>query len=594
MMNFRVLAVFAACALCGTARGDEKQPAIVPVNKALELDDVVRTAKKLFPADTVIVPLRHEHALFVFMTEKELRELQEIIRPIGEKALAPLPRRKYTLYFKDAKWDDVLDWYAQESGLTLITTVKPTGTFTFTPHAGTMYTLDEAVDILNEGLMKQRFILIRRSMTFFIHPADERVDQRWGRTELTELHKRGRTEIVEVILPIKGVSAENAQKELKRLLTPFGSMVTLEKSNALLVRDTVGNIRRLQQYIEDAALDQPPAKPEPTKTHALNFKGVTWDDVFAWYERITELKADVRVRPMGTLTLRAGDNREFTTNDITDLVNEQLIKQKVLLIPHQRSFAVVSAEGKIDPKLIPAVEFADLSKLARTAIVETRVPLPFELADGDVDELKRLLTPFGEVLYAKGKWLLLRDTVGNIARIHSAIHSPDCSDKFPFAFSFKDARWEDVFQRYEALTGLKDIGKVKPSGTFTFVPTKPTQRFTLAEITDILNDALAGQKLLLIRRHMTFVVVPTNKPIDRDLVPRISTDELATRGRTELVEAILGVKGADVLDFAEQMKKLSGPFGSITPHKSVLIVRDTVGNVTKMRARLAELDVPKK
>ena len=49
----------------------------------------------------------------------------------AEPEQAPAPRpvpKKFTIHFKDAKWDDVFDWYAKETGLVLITTVKPTGT----------------------------------------------------------------------------------------------------------------------------------------------------------------------------------------------------------------------------------------------------------------------------------------------------------------------------------------------------------------------------------------------------------------------------------------------------------------------------------
>lgn len=611
----------------------QRKPQVVTISKRLDLADTVSMAKYQFPVKAVFVPLPDVHALLVYLTDDELELLRQLLilrerlepekqsvlempqpkppgfvtpnaepKPMAQPkppgAVRPVAddpgERRLRVYFKDAKWDDVLDWYAKESGLTLVTAVKPSkGTFTFTPPKDTTFTLDEITDIINEALEPQKFILVPRNLTFFIHPTDEPRDDlrpmRNPRASLAELDRLPKRWKVELVIPLQRVTAADLTEEAKRLLGPTGVIVPLEKSNALWVLDTVGNLRELVKLVRAAES----RADEPQRKYTVHFERTDWEDILAWYGKITELKADVRAKPVAVLSFKSPKGREFTTAEITDLLNEGLRQQKLLLIPHHRSFAVVSEEAKIDPKLVPAVEFADLSKLARTAIVETRVPLPFELADGDVDELKRLLTPFGEILYAKGKWLLLRDTVGNIARIHSVFHSPDCSDKLPFTFSFKDARWEDVFKHYETRTGLKDMVKAKPTGAFTFVPAKPTQRFTLAEITDILNDALAGQKLLLIRRHMTFVVVPTDKPIDRDLVPRVALDDLRTRGRTELVEAIFAVTGADILDAAEELKKLSGPFGSVTPHKNVLLVRDTAGNIAKMRARLEELDAPK-
>lgn len=172
------------------------------------------------------------------------------IAPVAPPAAAG--DRTISFNFDKMQWDEVLDWYSKESGLTLITTVKPTGSLAFKPAKDKKFTMGEVTDLLNEALTQQKFILIRRNMTFFIHPADEKIDPTMvPRITLEELPKRGRTEIVEVILPIKGMVVADAQEELKRLLTPFGSMVPLEKSNSLLLRDTVGNIVRIRATLDE-------------------------------------------------------------------------------------------------------------------------------------------------------------------------------------------------------------------------------------------------------------------------------------------------------------------------------------------------------
>jgi len=156
------------------------------------------------------------------------------------------------VYFDKAGWDDVLDWYAKETGLTLITVVKPTGSLTLKPAKDKKFTMAEVTDLINEALTQQKFILIRRNMTFFIHPADDKVPaDLLPRLTLDELAKRGKTEIVQVIIPIKGMQVEDAQEELKRLLTPFGQMVGLVKPNSILLVDTVGNIIRIKELLKE-------------------------------------------------------------------------------------------------------------------------------------------------------------------------------------------------------------------------------------------------------------------------------------------------------------------------------------------------------
>src|SRR5439155_9805666 len=74
--------------------------------------------------------------------------------------------------FDNAPWNEVLDWYAKESGLSLITTHKPTGSVTIKPPKENKYTIGGVTDLVNEALLQQKFILIRRNTSFFTHPVD--------------------------------------------------------------------------------------------------------------------------------------------------------------------------------------------------------------------------------------------------------------------------------------------------------------------------------------------------------------------------------------------------------------------------------------
>jgi hypothetical protein len=160
-------------------------------------------------------------------------------------------------------------------------------------------------------------------------------------------------------------------------------------------------------------------KPEE-KTHAVHFENAKWADVLDWYAGITELKGGVVAKPDGRVSLNPGNDRQFTTAEITDLLNEALMKRNRLLIPNRKTFAVVSTEEKIKPKLVQAVELADLPKLGRTTVVQVVLTVTFEVDAEIATDVKRVLTPFGELVSAKGKSIVVRDTVGNINRILSA------------------------------------------------------------------------------------------------------------------------------------------------------------------------------
>src|SRR5689334_17071952 len=62
--------------------------------------------------------------------------------------------RTISVSWDGAQWQEVLDWYAKESGLILNTSVKPTGSVTIKPPgAGRKFTLGEVTDLLNEAMV---------------------------------------------------------------------------------------------------------------------------------------------------------------------------------------------------------------------------------------------------------------------------------------------------------------------------------------------------------------------------------------------------------------------------------------------------------
>src|SRR5262249_8083662 len=110
--------------------------------------------------------------------------------------------KRYRIEFRDAPWADVLHWFAQVSGLSFNSPYKPTGKFTFVPPKDAdgrvrEYTIPEVVDLLNETLMPQNFLLVRRRNSFKVTPADEKIDRSVLPTVTAEvLPEYGRTELV--------------------------------------------------------------------------------------------------------------------------------------------------------------------------------------------------------------------------------------------------------------------------------------------------------------------------------------------------------------------------------------------------------------
>src|SRR5204863_460157 len=85
--------------------------------------------------------------------------------------------KKYAFDMRDKPWASVFEWYTDLSGLPFVGTVKPTGTFSFVPVPGKrQYTLEEITDFLNEALLAQQYLLLRRAASFTVLSAGEKID----------------------------------------------------------------------------------------------------------------------------------------------------------------------------------------------------------------------------------------------------------------------------------------------------------------------------------------------------------------------------------------------------------------------------------
>jgi hypothetical protein len=445
-------------------RGAEKPPAdprapltaekkllsAIPLKK-LDAKSVAEKIAKLLPDSVTVVAARDENTLIVYAGAKGTDDVHLVLRALGEelpkepaRELAPDPKppagqKTFAVRFQGVPWDEVFDWYAKVSGLTLVTAEKPTGKLTFESPAGKQYTLAEITDILNEALTQQKFILVRRTTTFFLHPADERLDRtKLPRVELPDLSTRGRTEMVEVRIPLSALDAGEIRDDINRLLTPFGAVV-LARGRELIVSDTAGNIDRIARTID--ALEKANRKPvvpagEP-KRYPVNFNRATWEEVFRWYAKESGLGWATDVVPGGTFTLQPPYTRvvpadpikqappekqvarkDLTLDEITDRINEALLAQKWLLVPlphpWERMFHVIRVDEKIDPKLVKTVSRKDLDTEGKYTLVEVTIDFTYPDAPPLDKVLKTKLSPFGRMVPGRGKTVTIRDIAGNL------------------------------------------------------------------------------------------------------------------------------------------------------------------------------------
>jgi hypothetical protein len=160
-----------------------------------------------------------------------------------------------------------------------------------------------------------------------------------------------------------------------------------------------------------------------------------------------------------------------------------------------------------------------------------------------------------------------------------------------YDFEMASQPWAKVLERYSEISGLPYIGTQRPAGNFTFVPPK-NKKYTLAEITDLLTEALLAQKYILVRRDASFTVLPADEKIDPALLPRVRLDDLAKRGKTEMVTVVVPLTTLKARDIGPDVKKLLGLFGQVTVLEKLnqLIIQDTAGNVREIYQVIQDLE----
>jgi type II secretory pathway component GspD/PulD (secretin) len=208
-------------------------------------------------------------------TAKDASDRETARRTFDEKILAILndeqkalfaslaPSQKLTFQFREMKWDDVLQWFAEQQDLTLVMDRTPPGVFTYSDTR--TYSPAEGIDLLNSVLMTRNFTLVRREKMLVVMELTDSIPlELIPRVTQEELVKRGRFELVSVIFPLGGRPIDAVLNEVKPYLSSYGRAVPLAQGSQVLVIETAGKMRTINELIASVPVPKPNPKLEPT------------------------------------------------------------------------------------------------------------------------------------------------------------------------------------------------------------------------------------------------------------------------------------------------------------------------------------------
>ncbi len=168
---------------------------------------------------------------------------------------APAPEPRYSNDFDKASWDTVFNWFAAKSGLAQVTTAKPTSSATIKFKDKT---LSEVIDLINQALAQEKFILLRLSQTFQILSADVKLPPDLiPRVTVEQLPKYGDSEVVQVVITLRTIVPDSIVPSLQKLKSNFGE-VSAFGNNSVVVQDKAAIVRNMIENIK--RIDDPQGK----------------------------------------------------------------------------------------------------------------------------------------------------------------------------------------------------------------------------------------------------------------------------------------------------------------------------------------------
>lgn len=177
--------------------------------------------------------------------------------PMPEIKPSATAEPRFAFEMRDVKWSAVLEWLADKTKLPINAPDKPTGTFTYIGvKKGTetpTFTLPEIIDIINEGLEPQKFLLIRQYSSFTLLAID--AENSLGNYTIPDravedLPRCGKTEMVRITLTLKSLSAEDFAPQARQMLSKFGRVLAIPQTNQLMLTDKAGTLIR---FVNDVA-----------------------------------------------------------------------------------------------------------------------------------------------------------------------------------------------------------------------------------------------------------------------------------------------------------------------------------------------------
>ena len=290
------------------------------------------------------------------------------------------------LNFKDAPLSQVLNYLSEAAGFVIVQEREVSGTISITSHQP--ISRDDAVDLLNSVLVERGYAAVRtgRILKIVSRSAARTMDLPVRAGADPESIPR-RDELVTQIIPVRYADASKLIENIRPLLSEDVTLSANESSNAIVITDTLTNIRRIAEILR--ALDTSIASISLIRVFPLEYAGArevadVIREVFAPTQSAGRTGAQGLQRMMEE-RFRMGGGRGGADAATGSSEARQAASRVVAVADEFTNSLVVSAPDELMPTIEQIVQQLDSNI---SDITEVRV---FRLEHSDATELASLV-----------------------------------------------------------------------------------------------------------------------------------------------------------------------------------------------------------
>ena len=220
-----------------------------------------------------------------------------------EKEITKSDDGKFQIDFENEEWKNIIEYFAKEAGYTLHLRAEsyPPGTWTY--HSEEYYTLQDAIDLINQGLRIREdvYTLVRnKKMLILIRERDGYPEELIETVRAEDLESRGRYETIRCVFDVSELRNTEISQEVRSLVDRNATNY-LPETGQLIVTSTGEKLRVIRNMV-DSVREKKMKSSQRVITYKL--KNVTSDELLVAVRGLMGIPANQNQTGDGTLVIQ--------------------------------------------------------------------------------------------------------------------------------------------------------------------------------------------------------------------------------------------------------------------------------------------------